>query len=62
MRQPQQLVFARENEDLGCLYETYLLKQDTFLHGMGYVMRAPVKSTEMNEFTVVKTKPSDWRV
>jgi len=29
-------MFASKNQDLGLLFETYLSKQDTTLHYMGY--------------------------
>jgi hypothetical protein len=60
VRQPEKLVFA-SNEDLGHLFETYLEKQGTSLHGLGYKMQEPVKASPLAEFTMVKTTPSAWK-
>ena len=61
VRQPMQLVFASKNEALGELYEAYLKRQGTALQEMGYQMASPVKSSPLAEFTIRKTKPSEWR-
>jgi hypothetical protein len=61
MRQPQELVFASKEEGLGRLYEEYLQRQDTPLRQLGYRMVAPIKSSPLAEFAIVKTSPSEWK-
>jgi len=61
VRQPQELVFASKEEGLGRLYEEYLQRQDTPLRQIGYRMVAPIKSSPLAEFAIVKTSPSEWK-
>jgi hypothetical protein len=61
VRQPEELVFASKEEGLGRLYEEYLQRQDTPLRQLGYRMVAPIKSTPLAEFAIVKTTPSEWK-
>jgi len=61
VRQPQELVFASKEEGLGRLYEEYLQRQESPLRVLGYRMVAPVKSSPLAEFAIVKTTPSEWK-
>lgn len=60
IRQPERLVFASKDEGLGHIYETYLKRQDTELHKLGYQTEA-TKMSPLAEFSIVKTTPTDWK-
>ncbi len=61
VRQPERLVFASKEEDLGQLCEEYLQRQDTPLHQLGYRMVPPVRMAPLTEFAIEKTTPSEWK-
>jgi hypothetical protein len=61
VRQPEELVFTSKEEALGRLYEEYLQRQDTPLREIGYRMAAPIKSSPLAEFAMVKTTSLEWR-
>ena len=60
VRQPSRLVFASKDEALGSLYETYLERQDTELHGLGYRMTS-THIDPLVEFALEKSSPSAWK-
>ena len=60
IRQPQRLVFASKEEGLGRLYETYLARQDSNLHALGYQSEHTSKASPLAEYAIIKTSPSAW--
>jgi hypothetical protein len=61
VRQPERLTFASKDESLGNLYETYLSREGTTLHQMGYRVAPPMKASPLTDFQIEKTSPSDWQ-
>ena len=60
IRQPERLVFASKEEGLGRLYETYLARQDSNLHALGYQSEHTTKASPLAEYAIIKTTPSSW--
>lgn len=60
VREPERVVFASKEEGLGRLYETYLLRQNTVLHSLGYKTEDTIKAAPLAEYAIIKTTPSTW--
>ncbi|MDP9040053.1 MAG: hypothetical protein M3O02_12405 [Acidobacteriota bacterium] len=60
IRQPERLVFASKEEGLGRLYETYLERQDSNLHALGYQSEYTTKASPLAEYAIIKTTPTAW--
>jgi hypothetical protein len=61
VRQPERLSFAAKDASLGNLYETYLSREGTTLHQMGYRVTPAMKASPLTDFQIEKTIPSDWK-
>ena len=60
VRQPEQLIFGKQDRDLAELYEAYLERRDTSLHTMGYQMASPSGTSALIHFLIQKKTASEW--
>jgi len=62
VRQPQSLVIAAKDPQLGRIYDTYLRREATTIEGLGYRLASSEKVAPFTEFRLERTKPSDWKL
>jgi hypothetical protein len=60
-REPDSVVFIAKDEDLASIYHTYLRREKAAIEELGYVIEAPNRVEPYTEFTLRRTKPSNWR-
>jgi hypothetical protein len=61
VRQPEVLVLVSKTEQLSRIYETYLRREATRIERLGYRIESPVQADPYAEFTLRRTRPSEWR-
>jgi hypothetical protein len=61
IRQPEVLVLGSKTEQLSRIYEIYLRREATRIERLGYRIKAPVNADPYAEFTLRRTRPSEWR-
>lgn len=61
VRQPEVLVLVSKIEQLSRIYETYLRRDATRIERLGYRIESTAKADPYAEFTLRRTRPSEWR-
>lgn len=61
VRQPEVLVLVSKTGQLSRIYDTYLRREATRIERLGYRIERPVKTDPYAEFTLRRTRPSEWR-
>jgi hypothetical protein len=59
-RQPELVVFVSKDEDLERICSTYLHREERSIAELGYRLEGPDRVGEFSEFTLRRTRPSDW--
>jgi hypothetical protein len=60
-REPDSVVFIAKEEDLASIYRTYLRREKSAIEELGCVIEGPNRVEPYTEFTLRRTKPSNWR-
>jgi hypothetical protein len=60
-REPAAVVFIAKDEDLASIYATYLRREKAAIEELGYVIEGPNRVEPYTEFTLRRTRPSEWR-
>lgn len=61
VRQPDTLVLVSKAERLNRIYEAYLRREAERIEHLGYVLEGPVRVEPYAEFTLRRTRISDWK-
>lgn len=56
IREPEMLVFATKREELAGIYQTYLRREQSTLHALGYELSAHQRVDPYVEFTLTRTR------
>jgi len=61
VREPESLVFVTKKDELAGIYQTYLRRESSTLERLGYRLEGPHRIEPYVEFTLKRTKPSNWK-